>query len=812
MNIEQLFWDLYRVPVEAEVEKVLERYSLLNSPENWRPYGQNDSNFSVVENQQASPIPALIEKITNGIDAILTRRCIEEGIDPRSEEAPRSIEAAVSRFFPDYKNWDLGKQRRVQAERLQILADGPKMNTSLVIYDDGEGQSPEDFEETFLSLLRGNKNEIHFVHGKYNMGGAGAVAFCGKNRYQLIGSKRFDNGTPFGFSLVRRHPLTCDEEKRKKATWYEYLIVDEQIPSFLCGEMDLGLYKRKFNTGTIIKLYSYDLPAGSRSVISRDLNQSINEYLFSPALPVFTIDKAERYPDDRNLQRELYGLKRRLEEEDNRYVDELSSEDVDDQEIGHIKVSFYVFKPRVDEKSVKDTRATIQREFFKNNMSVLFSVDGQVHGHYTSEFITRSLKFPLLKDYLLIHVDCTKIRMEFRNELFMASRDRLKEGEESTKLRRLLADLLAKGRLKDIHKERKASITVESKDAEELVRNITRNLPIRNELAELLGQTFKLDDKRNGRRSEKARKARRKETDERPTFSPQRYPSLFSIDVKSRNGEEIPMVSLPIGGERTIKFSTDVEDQYFDRVIDPGELQIGLLNLAPNEQDGGDQPGLPKKVDTILNVTISSPHNGTIHVFVKPTQEVKIGDALTLRASLSSPDKQLDQIFLVKISAPEKKSRDLKKGDQPDRRLGLPKLHMVYREPHQGGVTWDKLEANSIQMDHNVVVYPLVDGESLSEVYINMDSRVWLSHRSKLAKEEAITVAEKRYVSAVYFHTLFLYTITKNRKYSISTQREPDDVGRDVEIWEYIADLFQTFYAQFLLNFDTQELIAALDA
>ena len=30
MNIEQLFWDLYRAPVETEVEKILERYSLLN--------------------------------------------------------------------------------------------------------------------------------------------------------------------------------------------------------------------------------------------------------------------------------------------------------------------------------------------------------------------------------------------------------------------------------------------------------------------------------------------------------------------------------------------------------------------------------------------------------------------------------------------------------------------------------------------------------------------------------------------------------------------------------------------------------------
>ena len=404
MNVKRLFWDIYQAPVEGEVEKTLERYSLLNNPENWRPYGGNESNFSVVENQQASPIPALIEKITNGTDAILMRACLERGINPCSLQAPKSIDEALQRFFPDHKNWDLPSARREQAKRLQILADGPRRETSLIIYDDGEGQKPEDFENTFLSLLRGNKNNIHFVQGKYNMGGAGAVAFCRRHRYQMIASKRFGNHGAFGFSLVRRHPLTTDEEKTRKTTWYEYLVINGQIPSFACGSLDLGLHKRHFVTGTVIKLYSYDLPEGSRSVISRDLNQSVNEYLFDPALPVFTVDKLERYPKDRNLERHLYGLKRRLEEEDNRYVAQFFSEETRDAEIGKIKTTCYVFKTRVDERPVKETRDTIRREFFKNNMSILFSINGQVHGHYTSEFVTRSLKFPLLKDYLLVHV------------------------------------------------------------------------------------------------------------------------------------------------------------------------------------------------------------------------------------------------------------------------------------------------------------------------------------------------------------------------------------------------------------------------
>ena len=125
--------------------------------DNWKPLGGNYSNYGVVKNQQAAPIAALIEKITNSIDAILTRKCFENDIDPKSDAAPNSMEAAIEKFFPDSKSWDLSTFRKKQSESIQILADGPRMNTSLTIYDDGEGQHPEDFEDTFLSLLKGKK-------------------------------------------------------------------------------------------------------------------------------------------------------------------------------------------------------------------------------------------------------------------------------------------------------------------------------------------------------------------------------------------------------------------------------------------------------------------------------------------------------------------------------------------------------------------------------------------------------------------------------------------------------------------------------
>src|SRR5262249_60207649 len=131
----------------------------------------------------------------------------------------------------------------------------------------------------------------------------------------------------------------------------------------------------------------------------------------------------------------------------------------------------------------------------------------------------------------------------------------------------MLARLLSDGRLRDIHKDRKASITVEGNDAEELLRNVTRNLPIQDELAKLLSQTFKLDDEHSGRKAERSRSnPDKKEEREKRTFMPERYPSVFRIDARAANGDAIPMVKVPIGGEWTITLLDDVEDIELCRV------------------------------------------------------------------------------------------------------------------------------------------------------------------------------------------------------------------------------------------------------
>lgn len=269
------------------------------------------------------------------------------------------MQEAIERFYGEKHKWLSREFIKKEASNIQVIADGitkfksaRTYDTSLTIYDNGEGQHPEDFEDTFLSIRKGNKNNILFVQGKYNMGGTGSIVFCGKNRYQLIASRKYDGTGEFGFTLIRKHPFGKQEQQRMKNTWYEYLKIDGKIPSFPIDTLDLGLHNKVFRTGSIIKLYSYDLPEGARSVISKDLKDRVDEFLFEPALPLLMVDKKERYPKDRELQRLSFGLKRRLEKEESKYIEDYFTLDYHSSKVGHMKTTVYVFKPKIGDKNI----------------------------------------------------------------------------------------------------------------------------------------------------------------------------------------------------------------------------------------------------------------------------------------------------------------------------------------------------------------------------------------------------------------------------------------------------------------------------
>jgi hypothetical protein len=108
-----------------------------------------------------------------------------------------------------------------------------------------------------------------------------------------------------------------------------------------------------------------------------------------------------------------------------------------------------------------------------------------------------------------------------------------------------------------------------------------------------------------------------------------------------------------------LKFETDVQNDYFDRIDEPGALKFALLNFSStnNDSDGGDSLGKPEKIEDVLDVEKTSPSDGKIRVVFRPKKDVKVGDAIQVRVSLDAPGAELDQIFWVKIAEPNGKQQ-----------------------------------------------------------------------------------------------------------------------------------------------------------
>jgi hypothetical protein len=159
IDFQALCLALLRAESEEEVTSLLQRYGLID-PKHWKPLGNMPNNRSMVNNQQQDPAGAKVEILINAIDAMLTRACLQRGIPTDSADAPKSMTEAAERFFEvrdgNLANLD-GKQIGQLAENIQLVVTGTKHAPCYLTIDKGEGQTPNRFEDTFLSLIKSNK-------------------------------------------------------------------------------------------------------------------------------------------------------------------------------------------------------------------------------------------------------------------------------------------------------------------------------------------------------------------------------------------------------------------------------------------------------------------------------------------------------------------------------------------------------------------------------------------------------------------------------------------------------------------------------
>lgn len=736
----ELLLQLVNATSESEVTKIIKNNPILKDPANWTPYGPSN-NIGTFTGQAPEAVPCLVEKITNSTDALLIKKCKEYGDDPKGNDSPKTMEEALKKYFDldqeTYTNLS-SADRRELATNIQVIAEGSRNKPNIVICDTGEGQSPQDFPNTFVSIGRDYKTSIFFVQGKYNMGGTAALPFCGEERYQLILSKRkitsSDRRSPFGFTLVRRNRA---EKESARFSRYEYCITpDKKIFEFESEQLDLGLYNKKsFDGGTYLKLYEYDLRDPSNILLG--LWRDLNRYMYKSALPILLYEKRD-FAGHSNTKI-MHGNRMRAFIDSRDSVEKIISGEIESDKVRYPFEGF-VFK--------QDVQAV---EFIKD-MAVIFTVNGQVHHKLDNRFITQRAKKAYLKGSLLLNIDCTNIPRVLHEDMFRSDRSSVRDIEKYRNLENSIArELKDNDMLKQIDDERQKEKIYQNPKDEAFLKNIMSKLLRDDREIEkllgletgILGSTLKKIDKHIKHKGK--------------NFQGKRFPSYFRF--KHLKQGKVKM--LPQNGECIIDIETDVENEYLIRPHEPGDLTIRVR--TPHVR-GGEGPITPKHPDEeLLNVTQVGPSDGNVRLRIGPKKEVPIGESVFIDITMSSPCGDHLLTAEIKIDNPRKPSE--KKQFPTKQEHSLPRLIEVYKTierqsstKSESNRTWDKMSPCWNENDICDIQESSKEGSCIDAVYINMDALELHKYiQSKKITGKNIERVMRTYKTVIYLLGLVIY-------------------------------------------------------
>lgn len=727
-NIEQLLMDeasskkllmqLVSAQSENEVRKIIDSDPLLANEETWKPYGGYESNFNTINNQAKNSVAALAEKPINSIDALLLKECKLRGIDPQSKQAPKSMKEAVEVFY-GIKSSDFSdhadKERRRIAESIRLIAEGDKKRPNIIIADAGEGQHPSDFENTFLSLHRGNKNKIPFVQGKYNMGGSGVLPNCGEYNYQLILSRK----TPallgkgqkdkWGFTLVRLHLATSSEYKN---SWYEYFVGEDRgIASFTGEPLSILPDNEPLESGTYIKLYNYYLPNPSQ--ITLDLWRDLNRVLHYPVLPL-TLYETRKFK--RHGPIILLGNRLRILKDENQSVEDNCPP------IMPIIAELGKFGKRTIEVTVFK-EGTVKDEFASPGEVIFFTINGQTHAAIGRSFLRTKANLHYLADYMLVHIDCTDVDTNIREKIFMPSRDRMRDTEISKEIELILAEELSRHEgLKQLNQHRREQqITKNPKDTKFLEGVVSKLIKKNKTILHYLGVGGNIKD-----RDEFG-------TKEVEEFEGQRIPTFLKIIGPERK-------QMPINSFSRIAFETDAANDYFSRETDRGSLIV--------------YPDVMKSCHL---------WNGRITVKIIPSKTARAGNVRKMIILLTRPyDDPLSVEFEVEY-LPEVEPEILPPHPAKPPKVKdykLPEPILVYKNKRAGYRAWDdikKEDGTNWNGEDIAKVVPSGNGAGV-DVYINMDADVLRNFlRQQKVTDLRRDFVKRSWETAIFLNSMVIY-------------------------------------------------------
>lgn len=585
MQDRELLEELLAAESEDQVLAALDARGLLTDMSRWPYLGSMPNNQSIVHNQQSTAAAALLEKFTNGVDAILLRLCKKFGIDPRSLEAPQSMAAAIEAFLGDLSETfdDREKVRQFAEEHLVLYATGSKGRPCLALYDAGEGQLPEDFPSTFCSLIHGDgsgsyKGAIPFVQGRFNMGSTGVLPFCSeKHKLQLIVSRVPDEIAPsnaheWGYTIF------CFFPSKKDPSWHYLVGPDGKV--LTAGSKPLGLLpkvgaksgelsdprERKVPSGTLVKMYDFKAP---KSNICGEQFKKLEEFLLRPALPMRLIECRKEYKA--NVMRVTVW-------------DRLGRWGTDKLEDGFedgATITIALNNGEIVPAEVRVFKLAEGQDDDPSQTGLRALINGQSHARRDAHFFkTRAVDKEHIAGSMLVTLDCTSLGQDSRNALFMSNRETFRDDP-------LLTELLTK--LQKELKDHEGLLELNNKRYEEKVANAVTDEDGIKALEELLSTDPSLADLFGTfTKGKVAAPTATNESGVKVKGTPAPFKGLeFPTYFKRADGATAVAVSIPKGGITRVSFATDVRNNYFIRKRHRGKCQLsGTLMPTSNLFNG----------------------------------------------------------------------------------------------------------------------------------------------------------------------------------------------------------------------------------
>ncbi len=665
METRELALHLMKADHCEEVVDLLKELDYWQDEKLWRFIGDSETNFSAIGNQQSDPVSSIVEKVINGVDARLMNVCLERNIDPESSKAPQTMRVAVAEFFDDgatdglIRHW-LDTKIHEESRRITVVATGNKPEKGapcISIADQGEGQTPDSFSDTFMSLQKGNKNRIPFVQGKYNMGGTGALSFCASPRLQFIISRRnpqlltnnsSDRDRQWGITVVRSEK-PVGNEKNSKFTYLAPMnainrdgkvlsFVSEDFPIFPDENDPYSVYRPY---GTLVKLYEYDLQNKS-NIVSSDgglfhrLDQGMPELM----LPVRVYECRTGWKGTRRGT--LLGLVAKLDKDQAQTLEQGFPEHSKIRINGKcISLRIYAFKIGKG------------KHYRAQSSSILLTLNGQTHATMSANFFRRkAVRLSYLADSLLVIADCSKLNRDLQEELFMASRDRLRRSAFSISLEKELeSSLNSNVALRELQNRRRQ---------EQIGDQLADDKPLKDMLETLLLKSPKL-----AKLLEKG-KAVSSPFDSGSSntidYEGRKFPTYFHFD--KLNVGDILKRRAELGRRIRLEFITDANTDYFGRDIDPGQMTVEINNQA------------------LLTYQISPILRGNCRLLLKIPEQFIEGDTIEVKVSINDVSQITPFENWAKIELIKRSSSGSNGPNPPPKgsRLSLPNIVRVERK------------------------------------------------------------------------------------------------------------------------------------